>query len=153
MAIPGLAALLICACAETPPAEANKHAEQSEEVPTVQPAPVLVSVVAITLEDFFVLQQSSAVMVYDVRPAFFHAMGHIPGSVSWPISTYAKQLASREPEIRAAIRDNRPVVLYCADTACPDARNMAGWLAARGHHIRYLMGGWEAWKSAGLPTS
>jgi len=148
----GIAALLICACAGPPPADVAAGPDPVHPAEP-KPSPAPGSVAAMPLEEFFVLQQSGDVLVYDVRPVFFHAMGHIPGAVNWPVSAYAKQLAAREAEIRAAARANRPVVMYCTDTACPDARNMAGWLATRGHHIRVLEGGWESWKTTGLSTS
>lgn len=105
------------------------------------------------LGDLFALQQSGEVLMYDVRPAFFHSLGHIPGSKNWPKRDYEKQLSLREGEIRAAAAAEHPVVLYCTDLACPDALVVATRLAARGHHIQVLEGGWDAWKAGGLPGS
>jgi len=109
-------------------------------------------VTRIALGDLFPLQQSGEVLLYDVRPSFHHRLGHIPGSVNWPKSSYASQLPGREAEIRAAHAAGKPVVFYCTDFACPDARGVASQLAARGHPIKVLEGGWEAWKAGGLPT-
>jgi rhodanese-related sulfurtransferase len=109
-------------------------------------------VTRIALGDLFPLQQSGEVLLYDVRPSFYHSLGHIPGSVNWPKSSYASQLPAREAEIRAAQAAGRPVVLYCTDLACPDARGVASQLASRGHSVKVLEGGWEAWKAGGLPT-
>lgn len=109
-------------------------------------------VTRIMLGDFFPLQQSGEVLIYDVRPAFFHSIGRIPGSVNWPKSGYEKQLVQREGEIRNAALAGRPVVLYCTDLACPDAREIASRLAERGHSVSVLEGGWEGWKAGGLPT-
>lgn len=148
------AALLFCGCVESPPKEAPPPVTTAkEEKPTTRAGTLPGRVTRIALGDLFALQQSGDVLIYDVRPAFFHSIGHIPGSVSWPKSAYAKQLATREVEIRAAASSGRPVVLYCTDMACPDARNVATQLAARGHDTRVLEGGWEAWKAGGLPGS
>ncbi|MFU8893377.1 MAG: rhodanese-like domain-containing protein [Luteolibacter sp.] len=150
-AIAGIAALILCACTESPPVEPPHNPGVPAGNPDATVGTVPGRVTRIALGDFFSLQQSGQVLVYDVRPAFFYSLGHIPGAINWPISTYSKQLASREVEIRKAVDAGNPVVLYCTDLACPDARNMATWLAARGHHIRVLEGGWDAWKSGGLP--
>jgi len=151
----GFAALAICACVDSPSQELAPDAVAVEEKPsaTARAGTLPGRVTRIALGDLFALQQSGEVLMYDVRPAFFHSLGHIPGSVNWPVSAYAKQLAKRESEIRAAATVGRPVVLYCTDLACPDARNMATWLAARGHSTAVLEGGWDAWKTGGLPGS
>jgi len=146
-----LSAIALAGCAgpreaPQPPAPAAPAAPLPE-----RPAPRPVGrVTPISITDFFPLQQSGAVLIYDVRPAFYHSLGQIPGSVNWPKSAYGRQLAVREAEIRAAVANGRPVVIYCTDAACPDAREVAGWLAKRGHDIRVLDGGWEAWKAIGF---
>jgi len=147
-------ALLLGGCAEW---SSSLSDESAAVETTAAPEPkAIVSRIApgrvmrIELQDFFVRQQSGEVLIYDVRPVFFHTAGHIPGSLNWPKSSYEKQLARREAEIRKARRSGWPVVLYCSDAACPDARVMAEHLAARGHDICVLEGGWELWKQAGL---
>lgn len=135
--------------------------EPSIQAPATEAAPPSITkpvsapsgkVTRIALGDLFPLQQAGEVLLYDVRPSFYHSLGHIPGSVNWPKSSYASQLPAREAEIRAAHAAGRPVVLYCTDFACPDARGVASQLAARGHSVKVLEGGWEAWKAGGLPT-
>lgn len=106
---------------------------------------------AISLIEYLELQQAGLAHTYDVRPAFFHSLGRIPGSISWPKSAYTSQLATREQEIIAAKNAGKSVIIYCTDTACPDARTVADRLADRGHHTHVLHGGWDEWKSAGLP--
>ena len=158
--ITGLAALLLGACAETPRADdvaataaAAPTAQVEERKPETRAGTLPGRVTRIALGDLFALQQSGDVLIYDVRPVFFHSLGHIPDSVNWPKSAFSRQLATREAEIRAAREADRPVVLYCTDMACPDARDVATRLAERGHHTRVLEGGWEAWKAGGLPAS
>lgn len=110
------------------------------------------SVTRMPLGTLFQLQQADNVLIYDVRPTFTRALGSIPGSVSWPKNAYESQLATREPEIRAATAAGKPVVFYCTDLACPDATTVATRLAARGHKVSVLQGGWDAWKAGGLPA-
>ena len=154
-----LLVVMFCACAESPPEVATAEAEPTggssagEARPERRAGTLPGRVTRIALGDFFALQQSGEVLIYDVRPAFFHSLGHIPDSVSWPKSAYTRQLESREEQIREAVAAGRPVVLYCTDLACPDARDVATRLAARGHDVRVLEGGWEAWKAGGLPGS
>ena len=152
-----LAVLLLAGCVEPgsdqQPAAAGESAPGRPAAAAGSPAPAVVPgrVTRIMLGDFFALQQSGEVLIYDVRPAFFHSMGSIPGSINWPKPAYQNQLARRESEIREAAAASRPVVLYCTDLACPDARDIATRLAARGHSVSVLEGGWEAWKAGGLP--
>ena len=150
LGLPLFAAALLAGCAEKadrPVATAPEPKPAVASRPAPKPAG---RVTRIALTDFFPLQQSGAVLIYDVRPGFYHTLGNIPGSVNWPKSAFNEQLAIREGEIRAATAAGRPVVVYCTDLACPDARDVATWLAARGHHIRVLEGGWEAWKAIGF---
>jgi rhodanese-related sulfurtransferase len=91
------------------------------------------------------------VLIYDVRPAFVTGFGKIPGAIPWPRHQFDAGLPRHEPEIRAAARAGHPVVLYCTDAACPDARAMAEQLAARGHPVSILAGGIADWRAAGLP--
>lgn len=100
------------------------------------------------LGDLYQLVQSNAALVYDVRPPIFHKLGHIPSAINWPKSNMADGLAEHEPRIRAANSANTPVVIYCTDLACPDAITVATALAARGHKVSVLQGGYEAWKLA-----
>jgi len=106
----------------------------------------------IDLSSLFPRQQAGTVLLYDARPAFAAGFGKIPGAISWPRRQFDAGLSRHEPEIRAAAKAGHPVVLYCTDAACPDARAMAEQLVARGHPVSILDGGIAAWKEAGLPT-
>lgn len=151
------AVLLVAGCVEPPGGQPLAAAVESAAAPGAEVAGGPAAAVApgrvtrIMLGDFFARQQSGDVLIYDVRPAFFHSMGSIPGSINWPKSAYQNQLSRRESEIRDAAAAGWPVVLYCTDLACPDARDIATRLAARGHSVSVLEGGWEAWKAGGLP--
>jgi len=134
-------------------AKARKEAARQEPPAAAAPASNPGSVTTIPVALFFERQQAGTALTYDVRPAFFHRLGNIPGSKNWPESAYDGQLASREAEIVAALAAGHIVVIYCSDPACPDARAVANRLAQRGHSIAVLEGGWEMWKAADLPSA
>jgi len=109
-------------------------------------------VTSISMTELFALQQSDNVLLYDARPGFFYNLGHLPGAISLPKSNCNEQITKREAEIKAAIAANKPIVVYCTNFACPDARTVAIHLADFGYSSSTLTGGWESWKEAGLPT-
>ncbi len=157
-------ALGLASCADpqpTPFAPENQpaavQARKKKAAPPPEPAPPEEPrrgrVTRMPLGNLFQRQQAGTALIYDVRPAFVHAFGHIPGAISWPKADFEKNLAAREAEIRAAAEAGKPVVLYCTDLACPDAREVAERLAQRGHNVAVLEGGWDAWKAGDLPTS
>ena len=115
-------------------------------------APIPGKVTAVSLATFFPIQQSSTALIYDVRPGFSYHISHIPGALSWPKSQFDAQLAAREAEIRSAVAAKRPVILYCTDLSCPDSTKVATRLAALGHSVSILDGGFATWKAAELPT-
>ncbi len=106
----------------------------------------------IEVTTLFPRQQAGTVLLYDARPGFVAAFGKIPGAISWPRHDFDRRLSQSEAEIRAAKTDGKPVVIYCTDPACPDARAVAEKLVARGHDVAILDGGFATWKEAGLPT-
>ena len=146
-----MAACLTTACLKpTPPPRVQATTKpKSVEKPQVR-AKALVT--AINLTNLFTLQQGDRVLLYDARPAFVYAFGHLPAAVNWPRSSFDSGLSAHEPEIKAAIQAGRTIVLYCTDAACPDARAMAEQLAKLGYPISVLDGGFAAWKEADLPT-
>lgn len=157
LVVAGIALLVSCQDSKVlPPRPAQATPEATAPTPEkprpTPPAPARGEVTAIDLTAFFPLQQARGALVYDVRPGFVLAFGRIPGAVSWPRREFDRHLATREPELRAAARAGKPVVFYCTDAACPDARAMAELLAARGHDVSVLSGGYAGWKDAGLPT-
>jgi rhodanese-related sulfurtransferase len=131
----------VVAPAPVKPAPANP-------APAVKPG----TLSAIDITTLFPRQQAGTVLIYDARPGFVAGFGKIPGSVSWPKNDFDARLSQREAEIRTAKAAGKPVVFYCTDAACPDARAVAEKLAARGHDVAILDGGFAAWKEAGLPV-
>ena len=108
-------------------------------------------VTAMSLETLLQLQQSNRVLLYDARPGVIYGFGHLPGAVSLPRQAFNEKIAGCEPEIRAALAAGKSVVIYCTDSACPDAGAVAERLVYRGFSVSVLEGGFHAWKDAGLP--
>jgi len=131
------------------PSSGLKVSAKADETP-VKPGNGRVT--RIPLGDLFSLQQDDRALIFDVRPSFLYQLGHVPGAVNWPKASFNSQLAANERRIAAARAAKKHVVVYCVDFACPDARTVASWLAERGHSVAVLEGGWDAWKTGGLPT-
>ncbi len=109
-------------------------------------------VTSISLTELFTLQQSGNVLLYDARPGYFYFLGHITGAINLPKADCDAQIEKREAEIKAAISAKKPIVIYCTNLLCPDARTVATHLAGFGYSSSTLTGGWESWKESGLPT-
>jgi rhodanese-related sulfurtransferase len=109
-------------------------------------------VTSISLTEFFALQQTGEVLILDARPGYFYALGHIPGALSLPKVNGDKEIEKRQPEIKAAIAANKPIVIYCTNTLCADARTLARHLAEFGYSSSVLSGGWDSWRESGMPT-
>jgi rhodanese-related sulfurtransferase len=151
LVIAGLALLVSCQDpAPTPPVVAAAPAPRKPEPAAPPEKSGKLTVIDITT--LFPRQQAGTVLLYDARPGFVAGFGKIPGAISWPRGDFDARLARSETEIRAAKAAGKPVVFYCTDAACPDARAMAERLAARGHDVSILEGGYALWKEAGLPT-
>lgn len=154
-----LFALALAACADKPvakPATDHQVANRTEAPkPKYKKTPRMNGrgeISSISLEDFFQLQQSGNALIFDARPAFFHQLGHIPGSINLPSKDCDEKIASREAEIKAALASGKTIVVYCTSLTCPDARTLAIHLSGFGHPSKIFSGGWDAWKDAGMPT-
>lgn len=84
--------------------------------------------------------------IIDVRPAASRARdGTIPGALAWPLSPAQEGAGGPDPALE--------VIVYCA---CPNevsAAKVARQLKGAGFvNVRPLLGGIEAWISAGLPV-
>jgi rhodanese-related sulfurtransferase len=142
---------LLASChhpATAPPAAAAAKPTPKPAAPQMKTGKLTV----IDITTLFPRQQAGTVLLYDARPGFITGFGKIPGAISWPQGDFDVRLAQSEAEIRAAKAAGKPVVFYCTDAACPDARAMAERLAAKGHDVSVLEGGFALWKETGLPT-
>lgn len=103
------------------------------------------------LDELYPIQQTGNALIYDVRVPYFFNIDHIPGAVNWPHTQYEAQVSKRDLEIQKAINEGTPVVLYCFNIACSEARNVAKKLTRRGYDVSILTMGIDSWRSAGLP--
>ena len=136
----------------TTPAPAVKPSTAPAKPKSEAPAVKAGKLTVMDMATFFPRQQAGTVLIYDSRPGFVAGFGKIPGAISWSRHEFDARLSQSESEIRAAKAAGKPVVIYCTDAACPDSRAVAEKLAARGHDVAILEGGFAAWKEAGLPT-
>ena len=147
--------ILLGSCQDPSPVPPVVAAAPTKPVSPPKPAAPPVKSGKLTVIDITTLfprQQAGTVLLYDARPGFVAGFGKIPGALSWPRGDFDARLSQSEAEIRAAKAAGKPVVFYCTDAACPDARAMAELLAAKGHDMSILEGGFAMWKEAGLPT-
>ena len=150
--------VLLASCADSPPeraaapepvsGQADKPAAAAE---APKPERKKGSSEGIGMEEFFALQQSGGALIYDVRVPYFYGIDHIPGALTWPHTHFDAQIESRETEMKKAVEEGKPVVLYCFNFACSEARNVAKKLVRRGYDVRVMTRGIDAWRDAGLP--
>lgn len=151
-----ISALAFTACAdhavETKPAEPAPQGKPESEYKNPPRLHGRGKVSSISLEDFFVLQESGQAMVIDARPALFHQIGRIPGAINIPAKNCDTAIHKREEEIKAAIASGKTIVVYCSGLMCPDARTVAMHISGFGYPASVFSGGWDAWKEAGMAT-
>jgi rhodanese-related sulfurtransferase len=153
--LPFAAFLVLASCqnpAAAPPVVAAAPAKPGPSSKPAAPPVKTGKLTAIDITTLFPRQQAGTVLLYDARPGFIAGFGKIPGAISWPQGDFDARLSRSEAEIRAAKAAGKPVVFYCTDAACPDAQAMAERLAAKGHDVSILEGGFALWKETGLPT-
>jgi rhodanese-related sulfurtransferase len=84
------------------------------------------------------------IVLIDVREPFEHAGGRIPGARLMPLSAF-------DPARARQLAGDRQLVLHCKGGGrSSKAAHML--LAAGADHASHLAGGFDAWKSASLPT-
>ncbi|WP_265442583.1 ArsR/SmtB family transcription factor [Flexivirga meconopsidis] len=85
------------------------------------------------------------VTLVDVRPAEDFARGHIPGAISVPLPVLERRITD--------IPGHRDVVAYCEGPYCLASPKAAEMLAAQGHSVHTVLGGFTAWSRAGLEVA
>ena len=136
---------------ETPPVSPSTSEPQSKPVKMPPTNKKLGAIESTGVEELFGLQQSGNVLIYDVRVPYFYAIDHIPGSINWPHTDYDAQVQKRDIEIQKALAEGKKVVVYCFNSGCPEARNVAKKLARRDYVIHVFSAGIDTWRTAGLP--
>jgi rhodanese-related sulfurtransferase len=86
------------------------------------------------------LHASGAALFIDAREALDYLDGHVPGAANLPV------------ENLPAAGGPVPLVVYCSDTACGRAEELAGRLAARGFKVRVMPDGMSGWAAAQGPV-
>jgi rhodanese-related sulfurtransferase/DNA-binding transcriptional ArsR family regulator len=99
----------------------------------------------ISRDELWLRARTGAVIVLDVRPAAEYAAGHIPGSVSIPLSELSERLAE--------LPEDAEVVAYCRGPYCVFAHDAVRFLRASGYAARRLSDGLPEWRLAGLPVA
>jgi rhodanese-related sulfurtransferase len=107
---------------------------------------------SISLEEMFALQSSGNALILDARPGYLFHLGHIPGAESLPKSDCENSIAEMDERLKVTVAAGKPIVVYCSGLMCPDARAVAYHISGYGHPAKIFSGGYNAWKSAGLPT-
>lgn len=156
--LPAATAAAIASCSQPAPTPApvtaapvKKEAAAPEKKTRLRPSE-RGTVSSISLTKAFELQQSGDVIFYDARPSVFYKEGHIAGAINMPKSICADVIQVREPELKAAKAANKPIIVYCTGVLCADARSVSRQLASSGYSSSVLEGGWDEWKTAGLPS-
>jgi rhodanese-related sulfurtransferase len=160
--IPIMAACLLApACTPTAPATPAPapapHAAAPAAAPNIKKdqkrnAGITAKVSSIGLDELFILHQEGRLLLLDSRPAYYHQLGHIPGSLSLPKDGGTAAVGAMEDQLKQALASDRTIVVYCSGTLCADARTVARRIASAGYPARIFSGGWDAWRDAGLPV-
>ncbi|MBK1856018.1 rhodanese-like domain-containing protein [Verrucomicrobiaceae bacterium 5K15] len=108
------------------------------------------AVTSIAIDQLFSMKAAGTAVVYDVRPPLFYRLGHIDGAESMPLIKYDKIIAEKRPQLDAAIKAGKLIILYCQNSNCPDAHSTAVRLSKLGYSTSIYRDGWEGWKQAGL---
>jgi rhodanese-related sulfurtransferase len=102
----------------------------------------------ITLEEGEDLWRTAQAAFIDARRAGLYGEGHVPGARNMPAAEAGKAFPSYVPDLPRA----GTLVVYCEGGDCQSSLLLAKRLHDEGFKdIRLLTGGWEAWKTAGLP--
>lgn len=87
--------------------------------------------------------RSGDIVVLDVRPEDEYAAGHIPHSLSVPLSQLKKKLSE--------IPKSKEVVAYCRGPYCVLSHEAIEILRRKGYRVSRLSSGVSEWVAAGLP--
>ena len=98
----------------------------------------------ITRDELLLRLQQGDVVVLDVRPQQEYDAGHIPGSLSLPVSDVTSRL--RE------VPQGSEIVAYCRGPYCLYADEAVRLLTDEGHVATRLEEGFPEWKASGLPV-
>lgn len=93
------------------------------------------------------LESGEAVFV-DARETAFFELGHIPGAVNLPRSTFQQAFES----FSQRVKKDHPLIVYCSESSCVDSSVVAKALVRLGYSkVEIYQGGWEEWEAADQP--
>jgi rhodanese-related sulfurtransferase len=153
----GLAAapLLLSSCA-TQPTPAATAAPAPKVEPKIEKPKLKSSergeVDSISMEDTFKHQQAGSALIFDARPTYFYKQGHVTGAISLPWDAVDESIKGHEGQLNQAKASKTPIIVYCTNSLCKEARTVARHLSSFGYSSLVFHGGWDAWREAGLPT-
>jgi rhodanese-related sulfurtransferase len=101
----------------------------------------------IDLEGALILLQKAGSVFVDVRSGTSFRSGHIKGAVNIPF----EELVSSKNDRFAQLAKSPNVVVYCDGTSCGTAYRAAHKLQPLVPSVLIYAGGWQQWKSLGLP--
>ena len=92
---------------------------------------------------------SDKTILVDARPKLFYQVAHIPGAISFPEGeTKSEGLATWRQELA----QDSAIIIYCSDSKCRMADDLATKMAAIGLTSTIFLPGFVAWDKAGLPV-
>ena len=100
------------------------------------------------ISDFQTMQQllsDPALVVIDVRDRLFYEAGHLPGARNWPLAEAERSLNTWLKSIPVRAR----VLLYCSDSTCHMAEDLATKMAAFNYLPTIYAPGFDGWEAAG----
>jgi len=91
-------------------------------------------------------------VLFDVRAAPDHRVGHLPGAVSLPAQFCSERVSKEVPAPANGDRFSVPVAFYCYGRSCVRSRNCSTEAARAGfRNVLWFRGGVPEWQAAGLP--
>jgi len=145
------APLLLASCATKPAATAAPAPAPKIEKPKLKLSE-RGEIDSISMENTYQHQQAGSALIFDARPTYFYKQGHIAGAMSMPREVCDETIKGHEGELNKAKADKTPIIVYCTNSLCIDARTVARHLSGFGYSSLVFHGGWDAWREAGLPT-
>ncbi|HMA53132.1 MAG TPA: rhodanese-like domain-containing protein [Acidobacteriota bacterium] len=102
----------------------------------------------ITVEEAEDLWRTAQAVLVDARRRDLYVEGHVPGARSLPASETEKAFPAMVLDLPRA----GTLVVYCEGGDCQSSLLLAKRLHDKGFKdIRVMTGGWDAWRTAGLP--
>jgi len=118
----------------------------SEKKPSLQTtAPNLELIPLTKVREFF---ESRTALFIDSRHEFDFMRGHIRHAINVALNEYTLHRTRLD-----GIQKDTVLIIYCDGTECNSSIDLAAKLIESGFsNVKIFFGGWQEWKSAGLPV-